>query len=352
MDLCYDRVNIFIIINIKNKSMAKKSFLYQAILDFPGQLKEALEFSKDVKIDGEFERLIVCGMGGSALPADIIQTYLESKGIVFPIFVSRNYHLPAFADKKSLIFVSSYSGNTEETLSCFEEAKAKGFKIVGFAKGGKLERQCKESNFPFVKYPDKGPLFQPRFGLGLAFASMMSVLSNSKMIPDLREEMESLGQAVLPLEFEEQGKKLARKSRNSIPIFYSGDRYGESVARICKIMVNENAKTQAFYNVFPELNHNEMVGFTKLFSKFHLIILKDPDDRLAILKRTRITGEILKRKKGVLVSEIVMPGNSVLEKIFNTLIIGLWFSYYLAGEYQIDPIPVKMVEDFKKAMEK
>jgi glucose/mannose-6-phosphate isomerase len=329
----------------------QKSPLYQIILNFPSQFEKALKFSKGIAQAGEFDKLVVCGMGGSALPIDIIKTYLESKNVKLPIFVSRNYDLPILADEKSLIFISSYSGNTEETLECYKIARVKNLKIVGFAKGGKLEKLCKADNISFLKYPDDGVTFQPRFAIGYAFCSMLCVLINSKIVPDFTNEIKNLISSLKPANFENQGKKLAQKSKNLIPIFYASEKYKDSVARICKIKINENSKTQAFFNVFPELNHNEMVGFTGLIGKFHIIIFKDPGDPLRILKRVRITGEIL-GKKGILVSEITMNGSSVLEKMFNTLIIGAWMSYYLALEYGIDPIPVEMVEDFKKEMEK
>ncbi|MEW6408002.1 MAG: bifunctional phosphoglucose/phosphomannose isomerase [Patescibacteria group bacterium] len=323
--------------------------LRQIILDFPLQFKKALEFSKNIKQEGRFNKLIVCGMGGSALPADIIKTFLEEKKIDLPTYICRNYDLPFFADKNSIVFVSSYSGNTEETLSCFAQAQKKEIKMVSFAKGGKLEKLCKENGIPFVKYPDDGVTLQPRFAIGYAVCSMLCVLINSKIIPGFIDDIKNLISNLKPASLENQGKELAQKSKNLIPLFYASSRYGESVARICKIKINENSKTQAFWNVFPELNHNEMVGFTKLAGKFHIIILKDPEDLPRILKRMQITRQILEKKE-ILVSEVKMEGASVLEKIFNTLITGAWMSYYLALECGQDPIPVAMVEEFKKKM--
>lgn len=326
-----------------------QSPLRQIILDFPLQFKKALEFSKNIKTKGTFDKLVVCGMGGSALPADIIKTYLEEKKIDFPIYICRNYDLPFFADKNSLIFASSYSGNTEETLSCFRQAKKEGVKMIGFTKGGKLEKLCKNSGIPFVKYPDDGITFQPRFAIGYAFCAMLCVLINSGVISDFTQEIKELISNLNPERLENRGKKLAKDTKNLIPIFYASEKYKESVAQICKIKINENSKTQSFFNALPELNHNEMVGFTTLTGKFHIIIFKDPDDHPRILKRMTITREILEKKR-ILVSEITMQGNLVLEKMFNTLIIGAWMSYYLAKDNGIDPIPVKMVEDFKKKM--
>lgn len=326
---------------------SQKSPLRQIILDFPQQFKKGLAAAKNIRVNGKFDKLVICGMGGSALPADILKTYLESKKIKLPIFISRDYYLPFQADSKSLIFISSYSGDTEETLTCYKEARAKGFKIVGLAKGGKLAKLCPRDKEAFVKYPPEIASFQPRFALGYVFGAMVQVLINCRLIPDFTVEINDFIANFQPANFEELGKKLAQKSKNLIPIFYASTRYGKSVARICKIIINETSKTQAFWNVLPEMNHNEMVGFTKLIGGFHIIIWEDRLEHPRILKRMKALAVLL-RKKGLLVSEAAMEGKTVLEKIFNTLMVGSWLSYYLALAYHQDPLPVEMVEEFKK----
>lgn len=327
-----------------------KSNLRQVILDFPKQFTKALKFSKGVKTKGKFNKVIICGMGGSALPADVVKTYLESKKISLPITICRTYNLPISTDYKSLILVSSYSGNTEETLACYNEAKTKGFKIIGLARGGKLEKLCLKDKIPFVKYPDDGPTFQPRYALGYAFTSILSILINQKLIPNVKKEIKDLALKLQPEKYEEQGKNLAKKLVGVIPIFYSSDKFGESVVRIIKIKINENSKTQAFYNVFPELNHNEMVGYSHLQGKYHVIIFKDQNDHERIQKRMKITSKILKAY-GIPVTILEMQGKEILEKMFSAILLGDWISYYLALKLGQDPTPVKMVENFKRKME-
>jgi glucose/mannose-6-phosphate isomerase len=151
------------------------------------------------------------------------------------------------------------------------------------------------------------------------------------------------------LNLENQGKNLAQKLTNKIPIIYASDKF-KDIAKIWKIKFNENSKTQAFWNYFPELNHNEMVGFTNLQGNFHIIILKDKEDHPRIQKRMAIITDLLK-KKGIEVATIDVLGEDLLTKIFSTLMLGDWASYYLALEYGIDPTPVEIVEDFKKKME-
>jgi glucose/mannose-6-phosphate isomerase len=328
-----------------------KSNLRQVILDFPKQFEKALKFSSGIKTEGKFNKVIICGMGGSALPADVVKIYLESKNIDLPIIICRTYNLPSLTRKGSLILASSYSGNTEETLACYEEAKKRGLKIIGLARGGKLEEQCLKDKTPFIKYPNDGPTFQPRYALGYVFSSILSILANQELIPNVHQKIRGLASKLAPKKLEKQGKDIAAKLVGTIPIFYSSDKFGESVARIVKIKINENSKTQAFYNVFPELNHNEMVGFTNLQGKYHVVIFHDKDDHERIQKRIKITSEILKNK-GVPVSILEMQGETILEKMFSTILLGDWISYYLALKLNQDPTPVKMVEDFKKKMEK
>ena len=149
-------------------------------------------------------------------------------------------------------------------------------------------------------------------------------------------------------EFEEQGKKIAEELLGKTPVVYGSTKF-KSLAMIWKIMFNENAKTPAFWNFFPELNHNEMVGFTKPQGKFQLVILRDQNDHPRNLKRIEITTDILKNY-GVDSTIVDMPEDGMLYRIFATLQIGCWASYYLALKYEIDPTPVEMVEELKEKL--
>ena len=143
---------------------------------------------------------------------------------------------------------------------------------------------------------------------------------------------------------------IAEEIAGKTPVIYGTTRF-KSLAMIWKIMFNENAKTPAFWNFFPELNHNEMIGFTKPQGKFHLIVLRDRDIDPRISKRMEITTNILK-KYGTDSTIVDMPEDGMLFRIFATLQIGCWASYYLALKYEIDPTPVEMVEEFKVALTK
>ena len=327
----------------------------QVIIDSAKQLKEGLELAKDVKKEGDYKNIVICGMGGSALPADVLNTVVD---LPVPLYVHRSYNLPREATENSLLICISYSGNTEETISALEESLNKNLPTIAMSSGGKLEKICIENSVPFVKIPSG---IQPRCAIGYFFAALSKVLANSGIISDISAEIKNLSDTLEKesKQLESQGKELAKKLYKKLPIIYAGDKL-EAVARIWKIKINENSKVPAFYNYFPELNHNEMVGYTtkeqknerteeQITKKFLVVILRDSNDHSRILKRMQLTADLIK-KSGAKVEFVEIKDGSMLFKVFSTLLLGDWTSYYLALENEIDPTPVKMVEDFKKLL--
>lgn len=315
------------------------------ILNFPKQFKVGLERAEGVKVEGDFKKIVICGMGGSALPSAVLMSYLPDLAV--PVYVQRSYGLPPQADEKSLMVAISYSGNTEETISSYEKAVKKGLKVVAITTGGKLKELAGRDNLPVVLIPNTG--IQPRCATGYLFAVFLKVLSNSGIIQDKSEEILKMAEALEPSRFEARGKELAKKLKDKIPVIYASDRF-KALARIWKIKFNENSKIMAFWNYLPELNHNEMVGLTNLKGNFHFIILRDKDDHPRILRRMDLTADLI-REKGTSVDFVEIEGNNVLEKIFNNSLLADWVTYYLALEYNIDPVPVKIVEEFKKRLQ-
>jgi len=318
----------------------------QVILDYPNDLELGKKFAQSVQLEKkDYSNLIICGMGGSALPADMLLGYLtnQNKPFPLPIFIRRTYSLPNSASKDSLIFISSYSGTTEEALSCFNEALEVGATIVAFSAGGDVEIIAQENSVAHVKYSIKFPGFQPRYATTYAFAAMNEVLTKIGL-SDTIPKLPNLDSRSL----EVQGEELAQKTSGKIPVIYAADTL-KILAKIWKIKFNENAKTPAFWNYFPELNHNEMVGFTHMEGSFYSFILKDRDAHPQINKRIEITSKLFK-EYGLDVSVVDIHGESYLEKLIWGMVMGDWVSYYLAYEYQQDPTPVEMVEKLKKLL--
>lgn len=329
----------------------------QMIIDSPGQFAVGFEIAKDAMVDGDFKSVMISGMGGSALPGNLFRVYLSDvarrkkwTGERLGIFQNRFYGLPHEAFDHCINFICSYSGNTEETVASFEEALKNKLPCIGFSSGGKIEAMCKEHGVPFVQMPIPSEGFQPREGTGYFFGAMYRVLINQGLVPDTREEILAWAKSLqekLP-EFESQGKDLSEKLAGKTPVIFGTTRF-KSVAMIWKIKMNENAKTPAFWNYFPELNHNEMVGYTNPQGKFIVIMLRDTTDLPPMQRRFEVTADLL-RGKGVEVEIIDMPGESVFEKMFGSILIADFASYYLALKYGINPTPVDMVEDLKKML--
>lgn len=328
----------------------------QNIIESLDQFAVGFEIAKEALVPGEFKRIVVSGMGGSALPAGLVDMYCQDVAIrhsLLPIRIiqNRTYELPfGTASDHHLHIICSYSGNTEESLSCLEEAIQKGVPVIGLSAGGKLEAICKEHAIPHVKLPIPTPTFQPRMGTGYFFAALIQILMNHKLLPDVQEEILSGAQSVKAnlAEREATGKALAQTLVGKTPVVYSNDRY-EPVAMIWKIKINENAKTPAFWNVLPEMNHNEMVGYTLPQSPFHVILLRDPRDTERNQKRYGVMLPLLE-EKGVSGAIVDIIGDTVYTGILNTLLLGDFTAYYLALAYNQDPEPVAMVEAFKKLL--
>ncbi len=334
-----------------------KSGFRQFILDVPAQFSVGLNLAKGIKVEGEFENVTVSGMGGSALPANLLRIYCNSlfsknpQYKHFEIYVNRYYSLPpeSYASK-TLNFIASYSGNTEETLSSLEEARKANLAYIGLSSGGKLEDLCKQYGAPHIKLPFPHPDFQPRMGTGYFFGAMFQLLVNQGLMPDTTEDLLSLAAKLESKmgEFEQKGKVLAKKMKGKTMVIYSSPKF-KPVAMVWKIKINENAKTPAFWNFLPEMDHNEMVGFTNPQAKFFIIMLRDNDDDPRNIRRFEVTAKLL-NQKGIETEIIDMEDGDVFYKMFASIAIADWASYYLALEYGQDPTPVDMVEDLKKIL--
>ena len=323
-----------------------KENMAEVINQLPDQFIQAFNEVK-IKLSSDTKKIVFCGMGGSALPANLLKTFLSVSKLNFniPIKINRDYTLPDQADDSWCGIFSSYSGNTEETLSCLAEAEKRGLKqIVIISHAGKLKQFAEEKGYLLIEVPDT---LQPRLSYGYMIGAMLKLFSNSGLLNLNLEEITKDVEACSALnsKLEEQGKSLAESIKGKIPIVYASNVW-KYLAMVWKINFNENSKTQSFWNCFPELNHNEMVGYTNLIADYKIIILKDPADHERIQKRMDVFKQVLGDKIDI---EIVpMIGETPFTKMLSTLLIGQWTSYHLALLYKLDPAPVDLVEEFKK----
>lgn len=318
----------------------------EAIRNFPKQFEwnPGIENADRWKVPGKY---ILCGMGGSHLQGDIFQNAFPG----FDLSVYQDYGLPSWRDdvfRQTLIIVSSYSGNTEEAISSFEEAVKNKYPVAAISTGGELLSRAKQQGVPYIQLPDTG--IQPRSALGFTFKALAKMLGRD----DVGEEARKVGEQLLETAggFEAEGRALAEKLQGRIPLIYASAK-NYSIAYNWKIKFNETAKIPAFYNLFPELNHNEMNGFDvpdstgALCGKFHFVFLKDTVDHERIQKRMNALESLL-QERGFSVEIVSLGEGSMLDKIFGSLLLADWTALHLARHYGRDPEQVSMIEEFKK----
>ncbi|MDO8265040.1 MAG: bifunctional phosphoglucose/phosphomannose isomerase [Candidatus Parcubacteria bacterium] len=323
----------------------KKFNMRNLILELPTQFKIGFEVAKGIKFNKKFDSILIAGMGGSALPGNILDMWLKAMKIGLPLYIHRDYGLPDIADERTLVICISNSGGTEETVSVFEEAKKKGLSIAVIASGGKLIRLSKKYKVPFALIPSDYPT---RLAQGFLFSALMKILLNCELIREGLGGIMELENNLEPAKLESQGKILAKKLKNKIPLIYSSAKL-KHLARIWKINFNENSKTPSYFNYFPELNHNEISSFEN-GKNLAVIILRDVNENKKILERMKLTAKII-TKKGNDVYVIDLPDKEILYKIFSSLILSNWASYYLALEYGKDPIKVSLQDEIKNKLQ-
>lgn len=290
------------------------------------------------------KQFIVLGMGGSHLAADLLREIAPT----LPLVIHSDYGLPELPKQviqDSLIIASSYSGNTEEVIEGFHEARKKKLPLAVIAVGGKLIELSKHYHVPYIQLPNTG--IQPRSALGFSLVALLTLTGQTK----LAREVALLSKRIKPRAYEAEGKAVAAFLQHRIPVIYVSSKQ-TSVAYNWKIKINENAKIPAWYNHVPELNHNEMNGFDiinstrQLSSQFGFIFLIDKTDASKNLKRMKILKKLYEAR-GLPVLEVELKGKTPLEKALRSLLVADWTSVYLAEQYGIDPEPVPLVEEFK-----
>ncbi len=306
----------------------------------------------------EVSKVVILGMGGSAIGGDLVSNLVTSEAKL-PILVHRDYNLPAFIDSKTLVIASSYSGMTEETLSSFEQALETDSKKLVITTGGKLKIMAEERNVPVFSFDYKA---QPRAALPFSFLPILGFLQRLGFISDksadvaeATEALEKLSRRInegvlLP---QNPAKQLANRLYGHLPIIYGADILSE-VAHRWKTQLNENSKAWAFYEVFPELNHNAVVGYQfppELASKIVVVLLRSAYLSKRIQLRYQLTCQLLGQAK---VGYQIVDGEGInpLSQIMSLVLFGDYVSYYLAILYKVDPTPVEAIDYLKEQLAK
>ncbi len=345
--------------NIDYIKRIDKSDMLSFCVDAAKHYGNAVQIAEKVVFDyTKPKAVIVAGMGGSAIGGELLKDWSYDM-ITIPVEVCREYTLPAFADKTTLTFIVSYSGETEEALSVFLDAVKRNCMMVCITSGGTLLDFAEKLKIPSVRIPEGIP---PRAALPYLFTPKLIILEKLGVITrvsgGISEAVSVLRQVCsenapqMPLK-ENFSKKIAAAVYGTVPVVY-GLGFYRSVAQRFKQQFNENSKIPSKWEVFPELNHNEVVGWEeaeKLAHNFSVLILRDKNEAKPIRCRIEATKELLRSKvRGIY--EVWSQGRGKLAKMLSTTAIGDFTSVYLAILRGIDPTPVKSISMLKDKIAK
>lgn len=340
-----------------------RSDMLQLLLDFPQQCLQAAGLAQAARIETarrDFSKVLCAGLGGSAIGADVVRTYLYHESALV-ISVCREYDLPAWVDATTLVFISSYSGNTEETLSAYAQARSRGATIIAISSGGRLKEYALRDRVTFVEIPGGLP---PRCALGylsiiplvllerlgLAKDALLAVTRMARVLEGLRDKCLSPRIGIR----DNVSRHIAKRLRGKLAVIYASSIHFDAVATRWRGQLNENAKYLASSHVFPEMNHNEITGWQnpkKLFRQCVVVLLRSRYMHQRVSRRMDITRDII-RKEGAEVLEVWARGEDLLSDIYSLIYIGDFVSFYLAILGNTDPTPVERVTFLKNELAK
>lgn len=303
----------------------------------------------------EVTNVVFAGMGGSALAAEVSKTW---PGYKVPFEICRGYNIPAYVGPGTLFIASSYSGNTEETLTALDEARTAGAQTILITSGGKLQEIGNNENLPFELLPQ---VTQPRFGVFYSLKALVTVLEKAGLLAEesanqsLYETAEFIKEEVtkwlptVPAK-DNLAKKLAQEVMGRSAVIYSGPKLYPAAYK-WKINFNENAKNVAWCNQYPEMNHNEFLGWTSHpeDKPYAVIELRSNFEHERVQKRFEVTDRLLSGKRPA--PEVVnAEGDTLLKQLLWTIVLGDFVSLYLALLNGLDPTPVELIEKLKTAL--
>lgn len=326
--------------------------MMRCVQRYPDMLEGALREAPDVRaLERKPSRILVVGMGGSAITGDYLATWIDAEGKI-PLQVSRDYELPNWVDRDTLVLAFSYSGKTEETLASFAEARKKGAMLAAMATGNRLEELARDYGAPFARI--QGGL-QPRAALPAAFGTAALLLDRLGLLKTedaLRRTVRTLRDGALEIAPEvsadkNEAKRVALDLHERIAGVYTAGLLGPTARRFAN-QLNENSKVLSFHGLMPEMNHNELVGWAgeDRLERFTTVFLRYPDEHPQAKARYAFTADVI-RQRGGRVAEMHTRGDTVPERLLSVSLVGDAVSVYLAALRGVDPTPVKIIQELK-----
>ena len=324
----------------------------ELIADFTRHLRQAIEIGEAASIRNNaanVKNVLVTGLGGSGIGGTIIGSLIE-KELSVPLLVNKDYFVPNWVNSGTLLIVCSYSGNTEETLNALKIAEEKGAHIIAITSGGKLLERAKEKGYDHIQIPGGYP---PRAAFGLSFPQLFYVLNGIGIISDsfksqLKSSIELLDADELNIQ--QASRELAEKLHNKIPVIYSSPTYEGTAVRF-RQQINENSKMLCWHHVIPEMNHNELVGWTSKNDDLAVVVFRAEDDYFRTEKRIDITKEVA-AKYTHNVFEVHAKGSNTVERTLYFIHFGDWVSWYLSEIKAIDATEVNVIDYLKGELSK
>ena len=319
---------------------------------FPNHLREALAIGRAAQLKPttrKIENIVISGLGGSGIGGKIVSQIVADKAAL-PILCTNDYVLPAFVGPNTLVIISSYSGDTEETVAAMQEAVAKGAEIACVTSGGKIGAYAKEHGLNHIIIPGGNP---PRSMFGYSSVQLFFVLRNYGIVDSSFEKEVEASIALIEGDIQNirtQSKNIAEKIVSRIPILYSEASY-EGLAIRWRQQINENSKMLCWHHVFPEMNHNELVGWTGGDNRVAVIIIRNNDDH----KRSQIRMELCKKLMGEKCDTIIeawSKGNSRIERTMYLNHLGDWLSIDLAEMRNEDAVAIPAIIFLKNVLSK
>lgn len=335
--------------------------MYSVLCDMPGQARTGMDVGNSVNLRGldaaTLSQVLVCGMGGSAIGGDVLRVYAESRGRL-PIAVHRGYALPAYVGPRTLVLVVSYSGNTEESLASYDEARRCGARIVVITSGGRLLERAEADGIPVAIVP--GGL-APRCAFGYLFFPLLMIAARLDVLDVQQSELQAtiavLEQQTRDLAAHDDAANvaiaIAERLRDRLPVLYGAQAGLEAVLLRWRCQIEENAKMLAYSNVLPEMNHNEIVGWEQqpeLLRRIAVVVLHDRAELPQIRRRIAVTLDLIRPLAGDIL-EITAEETQPLAHMLGLICLGDWVSYYLAVGSGVDPFPIVKIDRLKAALE-
>ncbi|MFH5831712.1 bifunctional phosphoglucose/phosphomannose isomerase [Halalkalibaculum sp. DA384] len=331
--------------------------MWDLLVDFPNQWNEAVETTEQLEISldpKKIKTICIAGMGGSAIAGDLIQAYTKDTAPV-PVEVVKGYEVPHWVNEETLMVASSFSGDTEETLAALRQARKKGATPVAITAGGELMLRATRDHFDYFKIPSD---IRARAAVGYSFIILFRIFQKLGFLNEGREALSETRQflenqvELLSNHRDNEALTLARDLAETLPVVYTNNNFMKAVGMRWCTQFEENSKTLAYRNEFPEMTHTEIVGWERvahLTGRLSILFLMDREDGDRIEQRMNITRELIEDQADSIII-LKTRGESRLTRMFSLIQLADWTSFYLAIINGVDPSPVAKIDLFKSKL--